>query len=81
MPSMSPARQLDIAAFRKDEALAIPADFDFAALPGLSTEVRQKLERHRPATLGQAARIDGMTPAALMLLLAAPQDEAGVKAA
>ena len=60
----------DIAAFRKDESIAIPADFVFAALPGLSTELRHKLERHRPASLGQAARLDGMTPAALMLLLA-----------
>jgi tRNA uridine 5-carboxymethylaminomethyl modification enzyme len=60
----------DIAAFRKDESIAIPKDFAFAALPGLSTELRQKLERHRPASLGQAARLDGMTPAALMLLLA-----------
>ncbi|HXG78968.1 MAG TPA: tRNA uridine-5-carboxymethylaminomethyl(34) synthesis enzyme MnmG [Methyloceanibacter sp.] len=59
----------DIAAFRKDESIAIPPDFAFA-LPGLSTELRQKLERQRPASLGQAARIDGMTPAALMLLLA-----------
>jgi len=63
-------QELDIASFRKDEAIAIPAGFAFAALPGLSTELRQKLERHRPASLGQAARLDGMTPAALMLLLA-----------
>jgi tRNA uridine 5-carboxymethylaminomethyl modification enzyme len=63
-------QELDIAAFRKDEAIALPAEFVFAALPGLSTELRQKLERHRPASLGQAARLDGMTPAALMLLLA-----------
>ncbi len=63
-------QELDIASFRKDEVIAIPADFLFAALPGLSTELRQKLERHRPASLGQAARLDGMTPAALMLLLA-----------
>jgi tRNA uridine 5-carboxymethylaminomethyl modification enzyme len=60
----------DIAAYRKDEAVLIPAGFDYAALSGLSTEVRQKLERHRPASLAQAARIDGMTPAALMLVLA-----------
>jgi tRNA uridine 5-carboxymethylaminomethyl modification enzyme len=65
------ARQaLDIAAFRKDEGIAIPRDFAFAAVAGLSNEVRQKLETHRPGTLGQAARIDGVTPAALMLLLA-----------
>ncbi len=63
-------QELDIAAFRKDEGVAIPDDFAFAALPGLSTELRQKLERNRPETLGKAARLDGMTPAALMLLLA-----------
>ncbi len=63
-------QETDIAAFRKDEAIAIPADFVFAGLPGLSTELGQKLERHRPASLGQAARLDGMTPAALLLLLA-----------
>ncbi len=63
-------QELDIAAFRKDEGIAIPAEFAFATLPGLSTELRHKLERHRPASLGQAARLDGMTPAALMLLLA-----------
>jgi tRNA uridine 5-carboxymethylaminomethyl modification enzyme len=63
-------QELDIASFRKDEGIAIPHGFAFAALPGLSTELRQKLERHRPESLGQAARLDGMTPAALMLLLA-----------
>jgi tRNA uridine 5-carboxymethylaminomethyl modification enzyme len=63
-------QELDVEALRKDEALAIPATFDFDALPGLSTEVRQKLARHKPATLAQAARIDGVTPAALLLLLA-----------
>jgi len=63
-------QELDVAALRKDEALRIPAAFDFAAIPGLSTEVRQKLERQRPATLAQAGRIDGITPAALLLLLA-----------
>ncbi|NBN65589.1 tRNA uridine-5-carboxymethylaminomethyl(34) synthesis enzyme MnmG [Pannonibacter tanglangensis] len=59
----------DIAALRRDEALAIPEDFDFAALSGLSNEVRQKLETVRPETIGQASRMDGMTPAALTLLL------------
>ncbi len=63
-------QELDIAAFRKDEGIAIPVSFAFSTLPGLSTELRQKLERNRPETLGQAARLDGMTPAALMLLLA-----------
>ena len=50
--------------------MRIPADFDYAAVAGLSTEVRQKLETLRPATLAQASRMEGMTPAALMLLLA-----------
>jgi tRNA uridine 5-carboxymethylaminomethyl modification enzyme len=63
-------QETDIAAFRKDEAIAIPPDFAFAGLPGLSAELCQKLERQRPASLGQAARLDGMTPAALLLLLA-----------
>jgi tRNA uridine 5-carboxymethylaminomethyl modification enzyme len=74
-------QELDIASFRKDEGIAIPADFVFAALPGLSTELRQKLQRHRPASLGQAARLDGMTPAALMLLLAHLKKGAAAKRA
>ena len=50
--------------------MRIPADFDYAGVAGLSAEVRQKLEALRPATLAQAGRMEGMTPAALMLLLA-----------
>ena len=60
----------DILAFRRDEQRTLPAGLDYAAVSGLSNEVRQKLERIRPATLGQAARIEGMTPAALTLILA-----------
>jgi tRNA uridine 5-carboxymethylaminomethyl modification enzyme len=60
----------DVVALRRDEATAIPADFVYAGLPGLSTEVRAKLERLRPSSIAQAARIDGMTPAALLILLA-----------
>jgi tRNA uridine 5-carboxymethylaminomethyl modification enzyme len=63
-------QEQDIASFRKDEAVIIPLDFAFARIAGLSNEIRQKLERGRPASLGQAARLDGMTPAALLLLLA-----------
>jgi tRNA uridine 5-carboxymethylaminomethyl modification enzyme len=59
----------DVAVLRKDDQLRIPLDFDYRGLPGLSTELRQKLETYRPATLAQARRIDGITPAALMLLL------------
>jgi len=51
------------------EALRLPADFDFGHIRGLSTEVREKLIRVRPATIGQAARIPGVTPAAVSLLL------------
>jgi tRNA uridine 5-carboxymethylaminomethyl modification enzyme len=60
----------DIVAFRRDEARALPAGLDYGGVSGLSNEVRQKLERVRPATLGQASRIEGMTPAALTLILA-----------
>jgi len=60
----------DIVAFRRDEGRTLPPSLDYGAVCGLSNEVRQKLERIRPATLGQAARIEGMTPAALTLILA-----------
>ena len=63
-------QQADIVAFRRDEALAIPADLDFAGLPGLSNELVEKFTAARPATLGAAARIAGVTPAALTVLLA-----------
>jgi tRNA uridine 5-carboxymethylaminomethyl modification enzyme len=59
----------DIAAYRRDEALELPVDLDYSAVGSLSTEIRQKLMSHRPATLGQAARISGVTPAALIALL------------
>ncbi|MDP6566233.1 MAG: tRNA uridine-5-carboxymethylaminomethyl(34) synthesis enzyme MnmG [Alphaproteobacteria bacterium] len=60
----------DIDAFRRDEALSIPADLDYDGLSGLSNEVREKLKAHGPVTLGAAARIPGVTPAALTALLA-----------
>jgi len=59
----------DIAAFRRDEALALPDALDYAEIGGLSAEVRSKLAAARPATLGAAARISGVTPAALVALL------------
>jgi tRNA uridine 5-carboxymethylaminomethyl modification enzyme len=59
----------DIAAYRRDEALELPPDLDYAAVGALSNEIRQKLSTHKPATLGQAARISGVTPAALVALL------------
>jgi tRNA uridine 5-carboxymethylaminomethyl modification enzyme len=60
----------DIEAFRRDEALALPSGLDYRAVCGLSAEAAQKLTAIRPATLGQAGRIDGVTPAALTLVLA-----------
>jgi len=59
----------DIDAFRRDEALSLPADMDYRAMSGLSVEIREKLSEIAPETLAQAARIDGVTPAALTLLL------------
>lgn len=62
-------QEADISAFRRDGALELPDDLDFAALPGLSSEVVSKLEQARPATLAAAGRISGVTPAALTALL------------
>jgi tRNA uridine 5-carboxymethylaminomethyl modification enzyme len=65
------ARQdADIANFRRDEALRIPDAFDYRAISGLSAELRDKLIAIRPQTVGQAGRIEGITPAALTLLAA-----------
>ncbi|MEO0328084.1 MAG: tRNA uridine-5-carboxymethylaminomethyl(34) synthesis enzyme MnmG [Pseudomonadota bacterium] len=63
-------QESDAALVRKDEKRQIPADFDFTNLPGLSNELQYKLNQVRPVNIGQAARIDGMTPAAIALLLA-----------
>jgi tRNA uridine 5-carboxymethylaminomethyl modification enzyme len=60
----------DVASYRRDEGFELPAEFDYATLPGLSNEARQKLASTRPRTIGQAGRIDGITPAALTLLVA-----------
>jgi tRNA uridine 5-carboxymethylaminomethyl modification enzyme len=65
------ARQsADVAAYRRDESLELPDTIEYAAMTALSMEVRHKLESVRPRTIGQAGRIDGMTPAALTLLAA-----------
>jgi tRNA uridine 5-carboxymethylaminomethyl modification enzyme len=65
------ARQSEeIAALKRDDAIEIPLDLDIDAIPGFSNEIRQKLDTHRPTSIGQASRIDGMTPSALLLLLA-----------
>jgi len=60
---------VDVESYRRDESLALPDDLDYDALPGLSNEVRAKLKAQRPRTIGQAGRIDGITPAALTLLV------------
>ena len=63
-------RQLDeVARQKQQEDLRLPADLDYAEVRGLSKEVQQKLDRHKPETLGQASRIQGVTPAAISLLL------------
>ena len=62
-------QEADIVAFRKDEALKIPEDLNFSEIPGLSSELVEKFETARPATLGAAGRISGVTPASLTVLL------------
>ena len=62
-------QQAEIERHRNQEDRALPDDMDYGSVAGLSHEVRQKLDQQRPATLGQAARIPGVTPAAISLLL------------
>jgi tRNA uridine 5-carboxymethylaminomethyl modification enzyme len=62
-------QEIEIERHRRHEETAIPLDLDYAEVAGLSAEVREKLIRVRPATVGQAARIPGLTPAAISLLL------------
>ena len=62
-------QEADIITFRKDENLIIPDDIDYSKLSGLSNEVKSKFKLIRPKTLGQALRIDGITPAAAYILL------------
>jgi tRNA uridine 5-carboxymethylaminomethyl modification enzyme len=70
----------DVDAFRRDEGLVL-ADIDYADVPGLSNEARSKLEAARPRTVGQAGRLDGLTPAALGILAAYLRREARRKTA
>jgi tRNA uridine 5-carboxymethylaminomethyl modification enzyme len=60
----------DVESYRRDDGVTLPDDIDYAGLPGLSNEVRHKLQAHRPRTIGHAGRLDGITPAALTLLVA-----------
>ena len=62
-------QEADIRAFRKDEALELPNELDYGSVGSLSAEIRSKLQEAKPATLGAAARISGVTPAALIALL------------
>src|SRR5262245_635458 len=62
-------QEADIHAFKRDEDLALPDGLDYGQMPNLSAEIRSKLAKARPATLGAAARISGVTPAALTALL------------
>ena len=61
---------VDVATLKREEGIKIPSSFNFGDVIGLSNEVRAKLAQHQPTTLAQAGQIDGMTPAALMLVLA-----------
>lgn len=62
-------QEKDVAAVRRDENQEIPQGFDYGVIEGLSNELRQKLDQHRPENLAQAGKIDGMTPSALALIL------------
>jgi len=70
-------QQAEIARSQRHEHWRIPSQFDYAAVPGLSNEVREKLKTQRPETVGHAARIPGMTPAAVSLLLVHLKKQAG----
>jgi tRNA uridine 5-carboxymethylaminomethyl modification enzyme len=62
-------QKLEVARNEEHESRRLPADLDYRSVRGLSKEIQQTLNRHRPETLGQAARISGVTPAAISLLL------------
>lgn len=71
----------DVEMMKRDEAHIIPKDFDFNMIAGLSAELKSKLDKARPENLAQAGRIDGMTPAALTLLLALLRQQRRLKSA
>ncbi|MCY4241672.1 MAG: tRNA uridine-5-carboxymethylaminomethyl(34) synthesis enzyme MnmG [Rhodobacter sp.] len=71
----------EIASLSRDEALEIPPDFDFGGISGISNEIKEKLRRIQPVSLGQASRIEGMTPAALTLILVGIRQINGRKSA
>lgn len=69
----------DIEAYRRDESFVLPESLDYASMPGLSNEAKQKLIKHQPRTIGHAAKIDGITPAALTLVVAHVKRGRGLK--
>ena len=74
-------QELEAARLRRDEAVLLPETLDYRAMPGLSGELRAKLALVRPRTLGQAGRVEGMTPAALTLLLLKARKEQALRSA
>ncbi len=74
-------QHLEIERHRRHETARLPRDLDYTQVRGLSTEVRQKLDQHRPETIGQASRISGVTPAAISLLLVHLKKQAVLSAA
>jgi tRNA uridine 5-carboxymethylaminomethyl modification enzyme len=76
----SARQERDIEALKRDEKFEIPPDFQFRQVSGLSNELRDKLEAAQPASLGQAGRVEGMTPAALTLILASIRKDAAKRA-
>ncbi len=72
-------QEADIAAFRKEEGLELPESLDYAAMSALSSELREKLSRHRPRSIGAAQRIPGITPAAIAILLGAMRSNRRIK--
>ncbi len=74
-------QQRDVEAMKRDESYQIPRDFDYFALDGLSSEMKQKLSQTKPGNIAQASRVEGVTPAALTLLLAKLRRDQKVKQA
>jgi tRNA uridine 5-carboxymethylaminomethyl modification enzyme len=73
-------QEAEVNKFKQLEQVRVPADFDYENIPGLSNEIRQKLESIRPTSLGQASRISGITPAALSILLVVLKRGGGLSA-
>jgi tRNA uridine 5-carboxymethylaminomethyl modification enzyme len=74
-------QQRDVETLERDEAIRIPDDVDYSTITGLSKELQMKLGASRPANIAQAGRIDGMTPAAIMLILSRVKKIEGSKSA